>query len=138
LLLPPTPPPTLSPRCYQPSLGRCFAADALLGLPEAGTQSPAVYTGNAIEGNLIGLDATGTSSLPNAGVGISSAAGNQIGGTASGARNVVSANGDAGIFFIGAGTAGNQVQGNYIGTDSRGALARGNLFKGIFIWDRRT
>ena len=97
-------------------------------------------TGNAIEGNLIGLDATGTSSLPNgnAGVGISSAAGNQIGGTASGARNVVSANGDAGIFFIGAGTADNQVQGNYIGTDSTGALARGNLFEGIYMQDAVT
>ncbi len=97
-------------------------------------------TGNAIQGNLIGLDATGISSLPNgnAGVGISSAAGNQIGGTASGARNVISANGDAGIVFIGAGTAGNQVQGNYIGTDATGALGRGNGFEGIYMQDTPT
>jgi len=92
-------------------------------------------TGNAIQGNLIGLDGTGISSLPNgnAGVGISSAAGNHIGGTASGARNVISANDDAGIVFIGAGTTGNQVQGNYIGTDATGALGRGNRFEGIYM-----
>jgi titin len=94
-------------------------------------------TGNAVQGNLIGLDATGASGLPdgNAGVGITSAAGNQIGGTASSARNVISANDDAGIFFIGAGTAGNQVQGNFIGTDATGAVARGNVFEGIYMQD---
>ncbi len=97
-------------------------------------------TGNAVQGNLIGLDATGLNSLPNgnAGVGISSAAGNQIGGTASGAGNVISGNSDAGIFFVGAGTTGNQVQGNFIGTDSSGTLARGNALEGIYMQDVAT
>lgn len=92
-------------------------------------------TGNLIQGNLIGLDATGLGGLPNgnAGVGVSSAAGNQIGGTATGARNVISANGDAGIFFIGTGTATNQVLGNFIGTDAAGTLARGNTREGIYL-----
>jgi titin len=97
-------------------------------------------SGNTIQGNLIGLDATGVNALPNgnAGVGITSASGNQIGGTVSGARNVISANGDAGIFFISAGTSGNQVQGNFIGTDATGTLARGNLYEGIYMQDVAT
>jgi titin len=94
-------------------------------------------TGNVIQGNLIGLDATGTNSLANgnAGVGVTSAAGNQIGGIGPSARNVISANGDAGIFLIGAGTTGNQVLGNYIGTDSSGTQARGNTYEGIYVQD---
>jgi titin len=101
-------------------------------------------TGNMIQGNLIGLDVTGAGSLGNnyAGIGISSAAGNQIGGTVSGARNVISANGAllqtvgyVGVFLIGAGTSGNLIQGNYIGTDSTGTLGRGNANEGIYVQD---
>ena len=98
--------------------------------------------GNLVQGNLIGLDVTGTNSLGNsyAGVGISSAAGNQIGGIVSGARNVISGNGAqlqtigyVGVFLIGAGTSGNLIQGNYIGTDSSGTLGRGNANEGIYF-----
>jgi titin len=97
-------------------------------------------TGNVIQGNLIGLDATGTNSLgnANAGIGISRAANNQIGGTTAAARNVISANGNSvsglgGVFFAYAGTAGNQFQGNYIGTDASGTLALGNVNDGIYL-----
>jgi titin len=96
--------------------------------------------GNVIQGNLIGLDATGTNSLGNvyAGIGISGAANNQIGGTTAAARNVISANGNAssglgGVFFAFAGTAGNQFQGNYIGTDASGTLALANVNDGIYL-----
>jgi titin len=97
-------------------------------------------TGNLIQGNLIGLNATGTGGLANgnAGIGVSSAAGNQIGGTASGARNVISANAGWGIFMIANGTSGNQVQGNFIGTDLSGTLAHGNLFDGIYMQQANT
>lgn len=90
---------------------------------------------NLIQGNLIGVDANGTNSLPNgnAGIGISSSAKNQIGGTTPGARNIISANGDAGIFLIGSGATNNQIQGNYIGTDISGTVARGNLYEGIYL-----
>src|ERR1039458_4937404 len=46
-------------------------------------------TGNMIQGNLIGLDVTGANSLGNgdAGVGIISAANNQVGGTTTGTRS---------------------------------------------------
>ncbi len=43
-----------------------------------------------------------------------------------------------GIFMVGNGTSGNQVQGNYIGTDATGANARGNTFEGIYIQQART
>ena len=100
--------------------------------------------GNLVQGNLIGLDVTGTNSLGNsyAGIGISSAAGNQIGGTIPGARNVISGNGAqlqtigyVGVFLVGAGTSGNLIQGDYIGTDSTGTLGCGNANEGIYVQD---
>ncbi|MGH7975100.1 MAG: right-handed parallel beta-helix repeat-containing protein, partial [Limisphaerales bacterium] len=88
-----------------------------------------------VQGNIIGLNSAGVGSLPNgnAGVGISDAAANQIGGSSVAARNIISANGDAGIFMIGSGTDGNQIQGNFIGTDLSGTLARGNTYEGIYM-----
>jgi titin len=101
--------------------------------------------GNIIQGNLIGLDATGTNSLgnANAGIGISGAANNQIGGTSAAARNVISANGNSvsglgGVFFVYAGTTGNQFQGNYIGTDASGTLALANVNDGIYLQQAAT
>jgi titin len=89
--------------------------------------------GNSVQGNFIGVDATGASSMANAiaGVGISSAAGNLIGGMPAGARNVISANNGFGVFLIGAGTTGNQLQGNFIGMKADGTNALGNLYDGI-------
>ena len=59
-------------------------------------------------------------------MGISGAPGNIIGGTASGAGNLISANADpntdAGIYLIGSGATGNLIQGNKIGTDISGNL----------------
>jgi titin len=97
-------------------------------------------TGNMIQGNLIGLDVTGANSLGNgdAGVGITSAANNQVGGTTAGTRNVLSANGGEGIFLNGAGTTNNVVQGNYIGTDATGMTEHGNVYEGITVQDAIT
>jgi len=90
---------------------------------------------NVIQGNLIGLNASGTSGLGNgdAGIVISGAARNIVGGTTSGARNVISANGAEGIYILNAGATNNVVQGNYIGTDASGMTARGNQLQGITI-----
>jgi titin len=95
--------------------------------------------GNTIQGNLIGLDATGAAALGNvnAGIGINAAANNQIGGTTAAARNVISANGSAGyggVLFVYAGATGNQLQGNYIGTDASGTVALGNAFDGVDLF----
>jgi len=92
-------------------------------------------TGNVVEGNFIGTDATGTLDLGNAfaGVGIlNSASHNTIGGTAPGAGNVVSGNGTIGV-GMGAGgvCTDNVVQGNRIGTDVTGTLPIGNGLDGV-------
>jgi hypothetical protein len=94
-------------------------------------------TGNLIEGNLIGTDVSGMSALGNglstafAGIRIA-AADNTVGGTATGAGNVVSANGGSGVATSAAGTV---VQGNYIGTDVTGTIALGNQVNGVNIND---
>ena len=89
---------------------------------------------NVVQGNLIGTVASGTTGLGNgrAGVGVSGAPANTIGGTAAGAGNLLSANGDAGIYLIASGATGNLIQGNTIGTDVTGTLALGNTYEGIY------
>ena len=84
-------------------------------------------TGNVVEGNAIGVDATGEVALSTAAYGVLinfNAANNTIGGTASAARNVISGN----AFGVGMANSatGNVVEGNYIGTDSSGAAAVAN------------
>jgi titin len=97
-------------------------------------------TGNVIQGNYIGLDSTGNNRLPNvgAGLGISDAATNQIGGTSTGAGNVISANSYYGIFLTVSTSTGNQIQGNFIGTDATGTQPRGNAWSGILLQDAST
>ena len=82
--------------------------------------------GNIVEDCFIGTDATGTLDLGNAFHGLNIASSNNtIGGTGAEARNVISGNDNTGI-LIAAGTNGNLVQGNFIGTDAAGASAIGN------------
>ncbi len=50
-----------------------------------------------------------------------------------GARNVISGNTTAGVFFNGTGTSGNLVEGNYIGTDITGTNAIPNTLAGIYL-----
>ncbi|MDA2927926.1 CSLREA domain-containing protein, partial [Acidobacteria bacterium AH-259-G07] len=93
-------------------------------------------TGNVAQGNYIGTDVTGTMALGNAGTGVAIGNGannNTIGGTAAGAGNVISANGQEGINIAAVGTTDNAVQGNYIGTDATGTLALGNRTAGVNI-----
>ena len=89
---------------------------------------------NFVQGNFIGTVASGITGLGNgrAGVGVSGAPGNTIGGTTAGAGNLLSANGDAGIYLITSGATGNLIQGNTIGTDVTGTLALGNTYEGIY------
>jgi hypothetical protein len=80
-------------------------------------------SGNRVEGNYIGTDVTGTVDLNSAGgVFLGGGPNCVVGGTAPGARNVISGNGGD---FVGGGVGlqgvrNNLVQGNYIGTDPTG------------------
>src|SRR5207249_480982 len=58
---------------------------------------------------------------------------NTIGGTSSGARNLISGNQIAGIQLAGTGVSGNLVAGNYIGTDAAGTSDLGNAGPGVTI-----
>jgi hypothetical protein len=103
----------------------------------AGVQvSDAGTTKNLVEGNYLGTDVTGTRALPNGTLGAylgAGAAANTIGGATAAARNVISANGWAGLQVADPGTANNVVEGNYIGTDVSGARTLANGTYGITI-----
>lgn len=79
-----------------------------------------------IQGNFIGTNAAGTGALPNLshGIQLGMATNVTIGGTATGAGNLISGNGDDGINVGGAFTFGRAIiQGNLIGTDVNGVVA---------------
>ncbi len=89
---------------------------------------------NLVEGNWIGLDATGKSAVPNAGSGVEifdGAQSNIIGGTVPGAGNIISGNAADGIMMDESGTSGNFVEGNWIGLDATGASALANSYSGV-------
>jgi parallel beta-helix repeat protein len=103
--------------------------------------SDAGTSNNFVEGNLIGTDKTGTNAIPNVDFGIgvwSGASGNVIGGTAAGARNVVSGTIGAGYGITLGGANRNVVEGNYIGTDISGTEAIPNHFAGVAMYDNGT
>jgi titin len=94
---------------------------------------------NLVQGNYIGVNASGNSRLPNGsqGIAIFQAVGNVVGGATASARNIISGNLDHGV-FIGPlegrpDTLGATIEGNYIGTDITGASPIGNLGCGIFV-----
>jgi hypothetical protein len=89
---------------------------------------------NQIQGNIIGLDATGAAAVPNMGNGITliDALVTTIGGPAAMARNVISSNTMNGVLIIGT-TGGTLVQGNLIGTDQTGTVDKGNGNAGVLI-----
>jgi hypothetical protein len=97
----------------------------------------AASTGNVVQGNMIGTNFQSDSSgnLANLidGIEINGAPGNTIGGTSSGAGNVIARNNGNGISIRGPGASGNVVQGNFIGTNALGAPLLGNLLDGVFI-----
>jgi len=91
----------------------------------------ASVTGTVVRGNYIGIRKAGDAALPNGfgGALITDAGGTTVGGTASGAGNVISGNDRFGIRFIG--TTGTVVQGNLIGTDAAGTADVGNHDAGL-------
>src|SRR6185437_1558251 len=97
--------------------------------------------GNVVQGNYIGVNATGSAGIANLqeGVRVSSVnanlpvTGNLVGGTQPGAGNVISGNHGIGVNLEGFWVTNNTVQGNLIGTDSTGDFAIANDRDGIAV-----
>jgi parallel beta-helix repeat protein len=91
--------------------------------------------GNTIQGNLIGLTASGLNSLGNVnnGIVLDSSSGNIIGGTNAPARNVISGNGQSGIYLNSSAAFGNTILGNFIGTGISGSTIVANSGDGITL-----
>ncbi len=91
----------------------------------------------AVQGNYIGVNAAGTAALGSGGTGVKveQGSGNTIGGSVSGAGNVINATGD-GISIGGVcacTTDSNSFQGNLIGTNATGTAALNALFHGVVL-----
>lgn len=90
--------------------------------------------GNRIQGNYIGTDVTGSTSVGNQRVGIAIvlSSNNIIGGTEPGAGNVISGNLERGI-SITENCGEIMIQGNKIGTDVTGTIKVANRIAGVFL-----
>jgi parallel beta-helix repeat protein len=91
--------------------------------------------GNVVQGNFMGVDASGAVKLANGTAAMYVTDGPEntlIGGTASGAGNVLSGNGSYGVYMGNA--TNNAIQGNVIGTMANGSSAMGNGFAGIYLF----
>lgn len=90
-------------------------------------------SGILIQGNYLGTDISGTARIGNVYEGIQlEGSRNIIGGTTFEARNVLSGNGNSGIYIYNTGATRNIIQGNYIGVSATGADTLGNTF-GVVI-----
>lgn len=89
---------------------------------------------NLVVGNVIGLNAPGTATVPNGtdGIVIAGVASNTVGGTVPGSRNIISGNLSDGVTLLN-GAAHNVVLGNTIGMDESGTVPRGNQLAGVRI-----
>ena len=105
--------------------GDVVAGD-FIGLTVPGPVGPgtivAVFEGNTAAGN--GGDGVHVQG---------GATGVTIGGTSTTARDAISANTGWGVFLTGQGTSGNVVEGDTVGTDSGGSVARPNGHNGVNI-----
>ncbi|MBI3416000.1 MAG: hypothetical protein HY043_11930 [Verrucomicrobia bacterium] len=84
---------------------------------------------NVVLGNYIGLDVSGAVALGNfftGGITFSNAPNNTLGGTAPGARNIISGNGGSQVVLSGAGATGNRIVGNFVGTKADGSVLATN------------
>jgi len=120
--------------------GSCGGAcNVISGNGTAGVSLQSLQSGasdSVVQGNFIGTDVSGTHRLGNdLGVFIFDASNNTVGGTTPGARNLISGNQENGIFIRGLQSVatGNQLQGNFIGTQTDGTSPLGNSSHGILI-----
>lgn len=96
-----------------------------------------VSNNNTVQGNHIGVNWNATADMGNLYNGIfigGGATSNLIGGDEPAERNVISGNLYSGVEIHGAGTTGNTISGNRIGTIGSGAAAIGNGWHGVRIY----
>ncbi|MBI1842000.1 MAG: hypothetical protein HYR88_14265, partial [Verrucomicrobia bacterium] len=87
---------------------------------------------NIVQGNYIGLNASGSSRLGNGiGVMVSNAPNITIGGAIFASRNIISGNGYGVLVRGGEASTGARIQGNYIGLDPAGLISLGNTQDGV-------
>lgn len=115
-------------------IGRAGSGNVISGNGGGGIIISNTANTNVVQGNVVGLNVNSNAAVQNGSYGIRLESGvydNVIGGTHS-EGNVISGNTDGGIHMIGAGT-GNQIMGNYIGTDALGTTVYANSGNGIFV-----
>jgi hypothetical protein len=107
------------------------ARNLISGSLQSGISMAGAGDGNAVRGNFIGTDRTGTAALGNgrAGIGLFGTAASVIGGPTPGDRNVISGN----LFGIESNGGSYVIQGNFIGTDVTGTAAVPNIGNGIVL-----
>jgi hypothetical protein len=114
------------------------ARNVISGSSERGVLiTDAGTNGNIVEGNYIGVARDGMTANANGFSGLEiadGAQGNTVGGTASGAGNVISGNTLDGVRITGANTNNNVVRGNVIGLKAGGGSAAPNAGAGIDIF----
>ena len=108
---------------------RNIISESDVGVEVSGTGA----TGNLIEGNYIGPSAAATATNTQGyGVDIEGSGGNTIGGTSTGAENLISGN-QTDIMLNPTGPTGDLVEGNYIGINAAGTAPLGSEW-GIFLY----
>jgi parallel beta-helix repeat protein len=119
-------------------LGNVISGNALAGVQIFGPTSQLSANYNLVAGNWIGSDKAKLLGNASDGIQIFNASYNTIGGTTSGASNVISGNAGNGVLIDAFPTLtaqSNQVIGNFIGTNPGGSSGIGNLSNGIEILD---
>jgi hypothetical protein len=107
--------------------GNVIEANAGTGvwIHDAGTSK------NTVRANYIGTNAAAINGLGNGANGVAignGATNNKVTG-----GNVIGENIGTGVYLFGAGTSGNTVSGNFLGTDTTGTLELGNSLRGVDI-----
>jgi uncharacterized repeat protein (TIGR01451 family) len=118
-----------------PGAGNVIASNDYYSIVLGNFQDPFTPTGNVVQGNLIGTDATGTIRRANGGaVLIGNVAQTTIGGLSAEAGNVIAASPGAGIQIdLSASSSGLLIQHNFIGTDRTASIDLGNSYWGIYV-----
>lgn len=107
------------------------------GNGQEGVQIQGSSTLNIVQGNYIGTSIDGLQDKGNgrAGVFISNASENTVGGTTDSERNTISGNDRHGVMIQGSNASLNTIQGNYIGLDKDGLAPLGNTRNGVIIFE---